>query len=98
MRCASTKLDDDSMPDVNINTHRNCLRTLAPADLVELFESDDGSVLAEGLSAHVQAVLLDETDGAATIDTAMTVTLARGVFAFVREPDVFVSHISKRVC
>ena len=51
--------------------------------LVELLEADERGILTEGLAGHVQAVLLDQTDGAAALNAAMAQTLARGVLAFV---------------
>ena len=44
---------------------------------------------------HVKAILLNKTDCATTVDTTVTVTFAGSVFAFVSEPNVFVSHVRK---
>ena len=75
--------------------------------LVEFLETDHGRDFSESSSGDVEAVLSDET-GSATGDSALSETCksqmikgeepilctsAFGVFAFVREPDIFVSHV-----
>ena len=51
--------------------------------LVKFLETDQSGILTESLTGHVESVLLDETDGTATLDAAMTETLARGILSFV---------------
>ena len=57
--------------------------------LVELLESDVGSVLTEATTAHVQSILSDKTMVVFT-DTAGTRSWSE--FAGVREPNVFEAH------
>merc|ERR1712037_677876 len=65
-------------------------------NLVELLEANHRCDFSECSSRDVGAVLSDETRSAAS-DSALSETSAFGVFALVREPDVFVSHVGK-VC
>jgi hypothetical protein len=60
-------------------------------DLSELGETNVSSLLSEGLSAEVEAVLSDNSVlvvGDSTLSTALTVVSGVG------EPNVFVSHLS----
>lgn len=57
--------------------------------LVELLESNVGSVLTEATTAHVQSILSDQTV-VVFADTAGTRSWTK--LAGVREPDVFESH------
>merc|ERR1712004_247031 len=65
-------------------------------NLVELLEANHGCDFSECSSRDVEAVLSDETRSAAS-DSALSETSAFGVFALVREPDVFVSMSEKSV-
>jgi len=60
--------------------------------LVEFLETDHWRDFSESSSGDVEAILSDET-GSATGDSALSKTSAFGVFALVREPDIFVSHV-----
>ena len=62
--------------------------------LIELLESDHWGDFSECSAGHVESVFADESRSAAS-DPALAESFSFGVFALVREPDVFVSHVAK---